>query len=253
MPHSTLQFGAETVTKTSAPEEMRVEVEKTRLAFAIGQRSGLFTVPEVLDYDEEAGVAVFRRLEIRPVSKAVPWGPKRRSLARSLGRALAVVHRDLTLPEEFRRPLPSEVDDADDGSDHVYLHGDLSVNNVCVGTTSPDLTILDWQMTPLYGSRATHGTRFFDLFWFVNNLVHRPYTRFLVTDPVAPVADAFLESYFDEARVPYDSTRATTYARKLFGAEVPRVRQEVVADSWGRARMLLPASRAILRDFISSL
>ena len=48
MRHSTVQFKKNTVIKTTAPDLMRVEVEKNRRAFEIGKDCGLFRVPEVL-------------------------------------------------------------------------------------------------------------------------------------------------------------------------------------------------------------
>ena len=55
MQHSTIQIGKNTVTKTTVPDLMRVEVEKTRRAFEIGRDCGIFRVPEVLEHDEVAG------------------------------------------------------------------------------------------------------------------------------------------------------------------------------------------------------
>lgn len=66
--HSRIQTGRDTVVKTADPERMRVEVEKTRRALEIGRQSGLFRVPEVLDYDEKEGVVVLERIRgLRPV------------------------------------------------------------------------------------------------------------------------------------------------------------------------------------------
>lgn len=251
MRHSTIRFGKNTVTKTTAPDLMRVEVEKTRRAFEIGKDCGLFRVPEVLDYDEAKGVAVFERLDVKPVSKAVPWGEKRSALAKNLGGSLAIIHREMTLPESMLIPLPEEFALPDD---EVFLHGDLSVDNVCVGTSWPPIAILDWQMTPLYGGgQATYGTRYFDVLWFISNLISRPYTRFLFSNPVAPVARAFMEFYFHEARLPFNPDKVAMYATRFFDVEMPRMQQEIVQNSKGRARLLLPYSQAILREFIESL
>jgi len=229
---------------------MRVEVEKTRRAFEIGRDCGLFRVPEVLDYDEAKGVAVFERLDVKPVSKAIPWGEKRSVLAKNLGASLAIIHRELTLPDSMLVPLPAEFALP---HDEVFLHGDLSVNNVCIGDSWPPIVILDWQMTTLYGGQATYGTRYFDILWFISNLINRPFTRFLYSNPVAPVARAFMESYFYEGMLPYDSDKVVMYGRRFFDVEMPRVRREIIQNSKGRARLLLPCCRAILRKFIESL
>lgn len=248
--HSTLQFGKDTVTKTSEPNLMRVEVEKTRRAYEIGRNCGLFRVPEVLEYDEAGGTAVFERLDVRPVSKAVNWGEPRKDFANVLGTSLAIIHRELILPENMRIPLQAELALP---YQEVFLHGDLSVGNVCVGTPWPPIVILDWQMTPLYGGKATFGTRYFDIFWFINNLINRPFFRFLFSNPVGPAVEAFLEAYFEEAKCPYEKDKVVPYARRFFEVEVPRVRQEIIQKSIGRSRILLTCSRRILKEFMQFL
>ncbi len=249
MQKSTIKFGKNTVTKTSAPDLMRIEVEKTRRAFEIGRNCGLFRVPEVLDHDEEAGSAVFERLDVKPVSKTVPWG-KRKNLAKILGDSLAIIHKELKLPDDMLVPLPDQFALPDE---EVCLHGDLSVNNVCVGAIWPPVAIIDWQMTPLFGGHATCGTRYFDIFWFINNLISRPYTRFLFSNPVAPVGTAFIKSYFRQSQICYDPDRIVMYAKQFFDVLMPLIRQMIIRDSKGRARLLLPYSEAILKDFIESL
>jgi len=111
----------------------------------------------------------------------------------------------------------------------------------------------DWQMTPLYRGQATYGTRYFDIIWFINNLINSPYSRFLYSNPVAPVARAFIESYFHETRLSYDPDKFAMYATRFFAVEMPRIQQEIVQNSKRRTRLLLPCSRAILRKFIESL
>jgi hypothetical protein len=248
--HSTVIIGRNTVTKTSAPNLMRVEVEKTLRAHKIGKDSGLFRVPRVLDYDNSKGEAIFERLDSAPVSRAVPWGVGRIDLGKKLGVALAVIHRELVLSDNFRINLPDEFSLA---HDEVFLHGDLSVNNVGIGGSKQHLTIFDWQMTPVYGGSATYGTSYFDILWFIDNLIHRPYTRFLYSNPVAPVASAFLEAYFNEAVISYDAERFSRYATRFFRIRVPHVRNDIVQNSKGRARLLFPRTQYILRTFIRSL
>ena len=248
--HSTIHFASDTVTKSSRPDLMRVEIEKTRRASSIGKNCGLFRVPEILNYNETKGVAVFERLNIEPMSKAVPWGGDRITLAKNLGTALAIIHRELTLPTDMIIPLPEEFAFP---HDEVFLHGDLSVDNVCVGTVWPPITVIDWQMTCHLGGAATYGTRYFDIFWFISNLINRPYTRFLFFDPVAPVARVFLESYFHRAQLPYNAEKVVTYAEQFFAIEMERARQEIVQNSKGRARLLLPCCRTIAKKFIESL
>jgi SAM-dependent methyltransferase len=245
-----IQIGTKTVTKTAPPEKMRVEVEKTRRASKIALDCGLFRVPKVLDFDHANGVAVFERLDVAPVSGSVKWGEPRRKLAKCLGTSLAVIHRELKLPPDMTVPLPPELAFP---CQEVFLHGDVSVGNVCVGTSWPPIAIFDWQMTPLYGGEATYGTRYFDILWFINNLINRPFLRFLFENPVQPVIEAFLQAYFDEARCPYEAEKFIPYAERFFEMEMLRIKNAAARGNMGRSRFLLPCSRRILKDLMKSL
>lgn len=231
---------------------MRVEVEKTRRAHEIGKDCGLFYVPEVLDFDEKTGTAVFERLNLRTVSAkggAVKWGPQKRLLADVLGKSLAIIHKELSLPEEMCVELP---DAFACEHDKVFLHGDVSVNNVCVGPKWPPIFMLDWQMTSAFGGRATYGTRYFDLLYFVSNLLFRPYSRFIYSDPVTPVARTLIVAYFTEANIPYSKEKLIPYAAQFFAAQVPRHRREKRRRSKGRALLLFPFCRALMSEVLLS-
>jgi tRNA A-37 threonylcarbamoyl transferase component Bud32 len=243
----TTQFSRHTVTKTNEPELMRVEVEKTRKAFQIGRDCGLFYVPEVLDFDERKGVAVFERIEgIAPIYTEVPLGKEYNILAELLGESLAVIHENLILPCDMLLPLPPEFALP---QNEVFLHGDLSVYNVCVGKRWPPIVILDWQMTAVHGAKATFGTRYFDLMWFVNNLLYRPTIRYLIGNPIASVSRKFLETYFKTARLEYKADEITSYAKHFFDVKMPLRKQH----SNRMTRFLLPRSNVLTEKFIGSL
>jgi hypothetical protein len=243
---SVIKFRKNTVSKSSDPDLMRVEVEKTRRASEIGKRCGLFRVPEVLEYDRGKGVAVFERLDIRPFSRAVRWGEERIIAARNLGASLAIIHSELFLPDDMCFSLPEQFVLP---REEVFLHGDLGLYNVCSGPSRPHMVILDWQMSPLYGGRATYGTRYFDILWFIHDLMRCPSIRLFLGNPVAPVAKAFIESYFKEAKLIYDPDDFKKYATRFFAEVRAKTRQQVR----GRGRLLLPFSRAILEEFMGSL
>lgn len=103
MRHATVQFGKNTITKTADPELMRAEVEKTRRAFDIGRACGPFLVPEVLDYEEDGGVATFEL--IRGIRIFVSSIHRSALIAERVGRALTVIHRELYLPPGMVFPL----------------------------------------------------------------------------------------------------------------------------------------------------
>jgi len=241
--HCTVEIKKNTVIKTASPDLMRIEVEKTRRAHKIGKDCGLFYVPEVLAFDEEKGCAVFERLyRVVPIHDAVPWGEQYKSVAEKLGKAIAIIHNNLTLPPHMIIPLPENLQLL---GNEVFLHGDLSVYNVCIDKSSLDISILDWQMTSVFGGSATFGTRYFDLLFFIGNLYNRPTINYLLNDPVIPVTAKFLNAYFKEADVTYESHKFSLYAENYF----------LLVKSWlkknadWRRRPLLFRSNAMINNF----
>lgn len=247
MQHRNIQFGKDTVTKTSEPRLMRIEVEKTRRAYEIGKNSGLFHVPEVLEYDEVNGVAVFKLIKhIHPVRSAMDGSLRYKSLMEQIGRSLAVIHRKLTLPHGMTITLPSEFNLP---GTEVFLHGDFNGMNICVSPCLPPIVILDWQTTAVHGGQATYGSRYFDLIWFVNYMLWTPTFYYLFCDPVSKAARCFLESYFKESEFPYDAEMIARYAKLFFETEQPFRKQNA---HWSN-RYLLPRSRLLTQRFVESL
>jgi hypothetical protein len=244
---STIKFEKSTVTKTSAPKLMCVEVEKTLRACKIGEDCGLFCVPKVLDYDNDEGVAVFERLPlISPVANILKKTKNCNSIVEQIGSALAVIHRELTLPDDMTIELPQEFRLA---GTEVYFHGDFNGVNVCIVPNAPSILILDWQMTGQHGGEATYGSRYFDLLWFINYLLWTPNYKFLFNDTVNKVAKLFLESYFKESESIYDVEMFIRYSKNFFEAKLPNRKQNA---GW-RESFLLPLSYVLTKRFIKSL
>jgi len=238
-----------TIIKRSDPALMRIEVEKTRRAYQIGKDCSLFRVPKILEYDEANGEVVFERLNIKPIFHALSWGNDYNKLGEILGRALAIIHRYLLLPDNMRIHLPSELSLSGDA---VFLHGDLGTFNVCIGKKWPPITIIDWQMTPMLGGEATYGTRYFDLIWFITNLICRPTIRqpqFFFTNPILPVAHRFLTAYFREAKLPYEAEQFIAYAQRFYHVLWP----EIERYSCWRVRLLFPRCRTLRQKVMELL
>jgi hypothetical protein len=246
MQRSTIHFTNNTVIKTNDPNLMRIEVEKSQRAYQIGKSCGLFIVPEILEYDEDKGITIFRRIEgIRPIDSAVSFGREYTNLADVLGKSLAIIHKELTLPSDMIIPLPNEFNL--EGSD-VFLHGDLSTMNVCISSNWPPIVILDWQMTSVHGGVATYGTKYFDLMWFINNLLYRTTIKHFYSDPVTPVSLKFLTAYFSEVGISYNAEEISFYAKRFFEAKLP-LRQR---STW-KARLSLSCSRRLTKIFLKEL
>ena len=83
-----------------------------------------------------------------------------------LGEALASVHSDLELHDDMRRSFPEEW--FADGGPGVFVHGDLSTNNVCWDSVEDRLIIVDWSSTPMIDPLATVAPACFDVHWLVS-------------------------------------------------------------------------------------
>ena len=247
MRHSVIQFEKNTVRKTADPKRMRIEVEKNRRAHEIGRSSGLFRVPQVLDYDEVKGEAVFERMrDVLPVRKTIVRPRPCMELVERIGRSLAVIHEQLDLPQEMVFPLPSEFAMP---NNNVFLHGDYNIVNVCTAAGSPPLVVMDWQMTSQHGGQATYGSRYFDLLWFVNGMIWMPTVHCLYSDPVAMPAKVFLTAYFHEARMGDENDNLSQYAERLFSLKKPFRKQN---STW-RNRFLLARCQWFTARFLKTL
>ncbi|UCF14635.1 MAG: hypothetical protein JSW59_14570, partial [Phycisphaerales bacterium] len=109
------------------------------------------------------------------------------------GQALAIIHEELTLPEEMKRELPPAwMDSADE---NVFIHGDFACINVCFHEPSGELVILDFSAAPMVGRTPTFGSRYFDILLFISSLFQgAPWARMFGWD-AGGMAEQFLEGY----------------------------------------------------------
>lgn len=234
--------------KTVDPATMRIEVEKTVRARAIAASSGIFEVPEILDCDAKSGRITFELMrDIHPLRDAATSEHTAMPLMRTLGRALAIIHKNLTMPEDMILPLPNEYAMP---SAEVFLHGDFGPGNIFVGSDGKRIVILDWQSSAKLGSPATYGSRYFDLSWLIYDLFYRPVNRprYRMAVPAAQLAEEFLRGYLEISDFGPDN-RLKEYMQQF-------LRQKIIARKKGwhlKRRLLLIPSHFKLRKFISYL
>jgi len=167
-----MEFNGDIARKTGSPSLLAVEALKTERAAEIGKSSGLFYVPRVVNFDAEAGVLEFERLRdlVTLLDLAIKKDLRLFELLEKTGRALAMIHQQLVLPDEMKYDLPAEW--MGPGGENVFIHGDFACINVCFHEPSQQLVILDWSTAPLLDRTPTFGSRFFDVLWFASSLFH---------------------------------------------------------------------------------
>lgn len=190
-----MEFVGETVRKTGRPDLLAVEAAKTRQAFEIGKSSGLFYVPRVLRFDAQAGMLELERVEglVRLIEMGVRKDKQLGELLKKAGQALAVIHKQLVLPDEMKHELPLEW--MGGSGDNVFIHGDFDLSNVCFQERLGRLVILDWSAAPLLRRTPVFGSRYFDILWFVSDAFSSAPNRGLFSWDAEGIADAFIEGY----------------------------------------------------------
>ncbi len=212
-PHNTVELYEDRVVKTGQPELICIEAEKTIRGYEIGQRTGLFKSPRVIDFDKQKGVLVLEYIHglssIREVARG-KYDPD--SLGEKVGKCLAVIHNELKLPIHMRKELPPEFAL---GGQNVFLHGDFNTTNVCVSENNDSTTILDWQMTDMHGGNATYGSNYFDITSFINTSFSKPFYEYGRL-PVVPMLRGFLRGYIEKFEGSWDENSFICYIEHVF-------------------------------------
>lgn len=194
-----MEFVGDIARKKGEPSLLAVEAAKASRALEIGKNSGLFRVPRVVNFDAGAGVLEFERLRelATLLDLAVRKDARLPELLEKAGRALAVVHEELTLPEDMKVALPSIW--MCRAGENVCIHGDFACINVCVDGSSDELVILDWSAAPMVGRTPTFGGRYFDIVLFVNSLFQGTPCLKVLGWNAAAMAELFLAGYAKES------------------------------------------------------
>lgn len=149
----------------------RCEFEKTRRAISLGEKTGLFKVPAILDFDEPAGSISLARLRgYTPLKQILRESKSHDELMEVVARALAAVHAHLRLPPDMVVPPPEPLCCP---ALHVFLHGDFNTTNLGFAGDDKKLVIFDWSASDQYGGQATVGPYLLELAWFIMGLLRR--------------------------------------------------------------------------------
>lgn len=230
--------------KIQEPAFAAIEYAKTISARKIALSSGLFDVPEVLDYNASAGALVFERIaDLVPLQVALCLPDMAVKVSAEAGVILAEIHRHMALPDEMKLPVPPEL--AMQSGPQVFIHGDFNLHNLCLSRGSGRVVVLDWSMTKLFGGSATFGTPCFDVAWFLYNIFSQAGGRWPRISTPPDCAKAFLQSYVVKSGADYGGTdylEILQYAARLF----PHLRM-MRRNQLGRYLFLLEAG--VFRGF----
>jgi hypothetical protein len=227
-----------TVVKQQPSDITSVEWIKTKQGRIVGQNSGLFAVPELLNVDVDCGLLEFRRLfQHQPLWWHLVRNPTDTTAIVHSAKALAAIHDEMRLPMQLRVSLPdcwetvassersgqSTVGGAiqtvgsqlTSDTSSVWLHGDFNNWNIWVHRRTGRLTIIDWATSDRCGGRATVGPYYFDVAWFVISLFRVKYGGRVRIANVESQAERFVEEYTRARQSPVNKREAFEYLSRI--------------------------------------
>ena len=180
--------------KNGLSKKLTFEFEKSKLAANIGANSKLFYVPKIIDFKKNTGTLEFEYIEeLKTINECLVKDDTILPIIfDKLGKSLAIVHTQLVLPSGYKNYLPVEW--IADEYHNIFVHGDLTIDNVCVDIASQTLVIVDWSTAPILKYNMTYGSRFFDIHWFISSIFLSTTTKYKY-DLLKSLVNIFVDSY----------------------------------------------------------
>ncbi len=196
IPKSNIQITDNAILKHGDAKLLLDEAVKTIKGSYISRKYKIFYVPKINECNFDQGYLNFERiLNLTPIRDLL-FKKKQNEIFYNIGHSLILIHENLILEKNQKIPLPERIQEK---GLNVFIHGDYSIDNVCIDSVSKKLIIIDWQMTKVFGGTSTFGTPYFDLIWFLNNLYFQSFDRIIYSTRIKSYADSFLAGYIENS------------------------------------------------------
>jgi len=167
----------------------------------VGRKTGLFTVPRILAFDDARGEITFERLQLENVRGLLSKGQQGPELLEGIGRALAAIHGGMNIPDGAAVQRDAGTDT---NRQPVPLHGDFGIRNVFWLPDARSLAIIDWSDADWTGFTGDLGPPEIDLAVFLISLFHRRIFGPLPLRRRHLLAQRFLAAYRESAPDGFD-------------------------------------------------
>ena len=196
-----------------------IEVRATQAAYELGRTSGLFRVPQVVEYDKITGLIELERIKgYISLGQLLDKAIDTTATIYKVGAALACVHQHLKMPSEICLYIDDEW--LTGSRDIVPMHGDFNTINVGCDEEDGEIVILDWASSPILSSISTIGPLYWDLATFLYSLlVHQ--ANFMEAVRFFPCRRrAFLEGYVNNSQTTVDARVLKSMLLRISGQNV---------------------------------
>jgi len=203
-----------TVLKKVNPRLGEIEIKVTQAARDIARTSGLFYVPQIIEYDRDSGIIEFERIHgFITVGQFLAKNPDNITILRRVGKVLAHIHNYLSVPPDVRQLTDARW--LNINGDVVPMHGDFNTVNVGYKEDTDVIVVLDWASPASLGLGRTLGPRHLELAHFIYSLcIHQ--ANFLKSlYLLRRRANAFLEGYEAELGQPIDLSKIADFLLRI--------------------------------------
>jgi hypothetical protein len=212
------------VVKVQDPAASRRERLRTLAGRKVGQQTGLFSVPEIVSFDDAHGEIVFERLPLVGLGKALSDRDRSMEVMGQAAEALAAIHGTMETSEGARRASAGAMGVGVQRNLRP-IHGDFGVVNVLLLADSDRMVVIDWANADWIGFDADLGAPEIDIAVFMMSLFHR---RPFGPSPIAQrhaVARHFLTRYASASPCGLDFESLTAIVAAITPSFNQRVRR----------------------------
>ena len=167
------------VKEVKTNEDFDLELYTTISARKIGISSGLFYVPDVINYDRNGRQIIFEYIpSLIPLRCFVENADRHQEafmLIQRAGKILGTIHSNLVV-ENIKVPIPFY--SSSSSSEECFLHGDYNLENILYDGNSKNVVIIDWAFTPIIPPPGNWGSNFWDIACMLNSIFGcKPYFK----------------------------------------------------------------------------
>jgi len=189
---------------------LKSELEMTLKAKELSDRSGLFYVPNVVDYTKDK--LIFELLACNTSLRAYFLKSTKtfsmskdnlvdiRKVFFNVGLVLGEIHSNnqvfLGVKKKYL-DLEFNINE----SDNVYLHGDFSISNVLYDVNLKRISVIDWSLSQLFSSPANYGPRYWDLTFFISTFFYASLSTYYSYKLREILVREFLLGYLEKTQI----------------------------------------------------